>query len=76
MTRGYVLLTLGAGPSEKLLAEIRELDGVKRADKVVGSFDVIAEIEAESEQAMLLFVTEEIRSLVAAGRARTCIVRE
>lgn len=76
MTRGYVLMTLGSGTADQALAEIRDLDGVTRADPVAGAFDVIAEVESESEQAMLMFVTDEIRSLPSAGRARTCIVRE
>lgn len=69
-------MTMGTGPVEPVLCEIRELDAVNRADGVAGAFDVIVEVEAESEQAMLLFVTDQIRSLDKVGRIRTCIVRE
>lgn len=69
-------MTMGTGPVEPVLSEIRELDAVNRADGVAGAFDIIVEVEAESEQAMLLFVTDQIRSLDKVGRIRTCIVRE
>lgn len=76
MTRGYVLVSLGSGRTEDVLSEVREIEGVNQADAVVGAYDVIVEVEAQSEQALLLLVTDKIHSLPSAGRARTCLVRE
>lgn len=76
MIEAYVMVMTAAGTARSLLPTIRELDGVKRADIVAGEFDIIANIEAESPQALLALVTENIQSLDGVGRTRTCIVLE
>mgnify|MGYP006304674999 CR=1 FL=1 len=66
----------GAGTSRNLIGQIRDLDGVKQAHIVAGEFDIIAEVEAESEHELLSLVTDEIQSLSGVGRTSTCIVLE
>ena len=72
----YVMITTAAGTSRELLSRIREIDGVRRANVVAGEFDLIADVEADSRQALLSLVTEEIQSLPGVGRTRTCVVLE
>lgn len=66
----------GAGTAREVLAHIRELDEVLKADIVAGQFDIIAEVETESEQDLLSLVTDEIQGLSGVGRTSSCIVLE
>ena len=76
MIEAYVMVMTSAGTSRGLLPKIREIEGVRRANVVAGEYDIIADVEAESQQALLALVTEEIQSLEGVGRTRTCVVLE
>lgn len=76
MIEAYVLVMTAAEMSPGLLAKIREIDGVRRANIVAGEFDIVAEVEAEGPQALLALVTDEIQSLEGVGRTRTSIILE
>ncbi len=74
MVSAYVTVTTGAGTSGAIVAAVRDLPEVERADIVAGQFDVIAVVETGSERELLRLVTEEIQSLDGVGRTNTCIV--
>lgn len=76
MIEAYVHVMTSAGTAPTLLEDIRSVDGVERANVVAGEFDIIALVEAESQQALLALVTEEIQPLEGVGRTRTSIVLE
>ncbi|ELY95407.1 MULTISPECIES: Lrp/AsnC ligand binding domain-containing protein [Natrialba] len=76
MVEAYVLLMTAAGTARPVLASLRELDAVTRASIIAGEFDIIAEVEADSNQELLSLVTEQIQSDENVGRTRTCIVLE
>ena len=76
MIEAYVMITTSAGTSRGLLPKIREIEGVRRANVVAGEYDVIADVEAGSQQELLTLVTEEIQSLDGVGRTRSCVVLE
>lgn len=76
MARGYILLTVAASAAPDVLTQIRDVDEVKRADIVEGTFDIVAEIEAKSGDILLVVVTEQIRPLSGVGRVHTCLVSE
>lgn len=76
MLQAYVMLTTAAGTSRELLPKIREVEGVRRANIVAGEFDLVVDVEAESQQALLSLVSDEIQSLPGVGRTRTCVVLE
>lgn len=71
MVRAYVTLTTGAGWSTSVVEELRAMSAVERADLVAGDFDIITEVYAESPQALLELVTEEIQSLSGVERTQT-----
>ena len=76
MLETYVMLTTAAGTSRELLPRIREVDGVRRANIVAGEFDLMVDVEAESQQALLSLVSDEIQSLPGVGRTRTSVILE
>ncbi|MCU4926126.1 Lrp/AsnC ligand binding domain-containing protein [Halobacteria archaeon AArc-dxtr1] len=74
MVEAYLLMMTAAGTSQSVLANLREIEGVERANIVAGEFDIIATVEAGSTQDLLTVVTEEIHSLEGAGPTRTSMV--
>ena len=76
MVEAYVMILTSAGTARSLLSEIKDIEGVRRANIVAGEYDIIADVEAESSQQLLSLVTEKIQTLDGVGRTRTCIILE
>ncbi len=76
MVRAYVTVTTVTETSPDIVVELRELEGVKKADIVAGRFDIIVEVEADSHQDLLVLITEKIQAISGVGRTNTCIVLE
>lgn len=74
MVRAYVSILTEAGTSPDVVEHLRDLESVRQADIVAGEFDIVAEIEAESERGLLSVVTENIRPRDGVGQTRTYIV--
>jgi DNA-binding Lrp family transcriptional regulator len=76
MIEAYLLITTPAGTSRAVLQQLRDLEGVQRANVIAGEFDIAAIVEADSTQELLAFVTDDIQSLEDVSRTRTCVVVE
>lgn len=76
MVRAYVTITTRAGTSRDLVGALRALDAVRQADIVAGEFDIVAQVEADTEHDLLVLVTDAIQGLEGVGRTSTCIVLE
>ena len=74
MVEAYVMIMTVGGSLPRLLGDIREIEGVTRANIVAGEFDIIALVEAEDNQHLLSFVTDELQSVEGVGRTKSCIV--
>ena len=76
MVEAYVMILTASGTTRDMLPQIKDIDGVRRANIVAGEYDIIADVEAEDTQHLLRLVTDEIQSLDGVGRTRTCIILE
>lgn len=76
MIEAYVMVITSAGTTHDVLEQIREIEGVRRANIVAGEYDIIADVEADTNQHLLSLVTDQIHTLEGVGRTRTCIVLE
>ncbi|WP_396610253.1 Lrp/AsnC family transcriptional regulator [Haloferax sp. S1W] len=74
MVEAYVTIQTGGGTSQRVVEQIRNLDGVRKASIVAGEFDIVAEVEADSERDLLTLITDQIQQLDGVGRTSTCIV--
>ncbi|KTG19452.1 Lrp/AsnC family transcriptional regulator [Haloferax profundi] len=74
MVEAYITIQTGAGTTRDVVEQVRTLDSVRRASIVAGEFDIVAEVEAESERELLTLITEEIQDIEGVGRTSTCIV--
>ena len=76
MVEAYVMILTASGTARDLLGQIKEIEGVRRANIVAGEYDIIADVEAEDTRHLLRLVTEEIQTMDGVGRTRTCIILE
>lgn len=76
MVRAYVTILTSSGAAREALEAIRDTEEVSQADIVAGEFDIVAEVEAESERDLLSLITDEIQTIEGVGRTSTCIVLE
>jgi len=72
----YVLLNVEPGSEEKVLDEVRKVPNVKSSHRVYGVYDMIAEVEADSMDALKEVVTWKIRRLNGVRSTLTAIVIE
>ncbi|MEM3143395.1 MAG: Lrp/AsnC ligand binding domain-containing protein [Candidatus Nitrosotenuis sp.] len=63
MTKAYVLLKCKNGAEDYVLSNLRALDSVVRARGVLGVYDIVAIVRAESEDALKDIVTKKIRKI-------------
>jgi len=73
MVDAFVMVKTGAGRSESVVAEIRDLEGVSEAHVVAGDYDIMAEITAEEVYDVLQTASSAIQDLDGVTGTRTYI---
>ncbi len=63
VVKAYVLIVTEPGETRRLVETIRKLSLVREVHEVMGPYDIVAEIEADSLQEIPGILQEEIRSL-------------
>ena len=63
MHMGYILLNCDLGSEEYILEELKRISQVKKAYITFGSYDIIVEIQASSQEDFDKAVSLRIRSL-------------
>ncbi len=63
VVKAYVLIVTEPGETGRLVEAIRKLPLVSEVHEVMGPYDIVAEIEAESLQEIPGILQEQIRSL-------------
>jgi DNA-binding Lrp family transcriptional regulator len=72
--RAYVLIQTEVGKAAPVAAELRGIAGVVAADDVTGSYDVIAQVEAESVDELGRGVLSRFQMMEGITRTLTCLV--
>jgi len=60
---GYILLSCDLGSEDYVVEELKRIPEIKNAHVTFGAYDVIVEIEAESQQDFDKTVTHKVRKL-------------
>ncbi len=60
---GYVLLNCDLGAEEYIVEELRQMPEVKNAHLIFGAYDVIAELNTNSQEDFEKTVSSKIRNL-------------
>ena len=63
MTRAYVLMNCDLGSEKDLIAKLKKINGVKEAHGILGLYDIIVQLESESEEKIQEIVTGTIRKI-------------
>ena len=63
MNKAFVLINADLGSEAELLSELRKLEGVIGAFIVYGVYDVLVEVEADSDQKIKELILSKIRTL-------------
>ena len=63
MATAFVLLNVNLGTEEQVLAELREIEGIRETYQVYGVYDIIARFEAESVERVKGILEERVRGL-------------
>jgi DNA-binding Lrp family transcriptional regulator len=71
MVHAYVMVTTAAGTSQRVLPEIRGLDGVTEAHVVAGEYDVVVEFEVTDTGELLSRVTDRVQAIDGVESTRT-----
>jgi DNA-binding Lrp family transcriptional regulator len=72
--RAYVLIQTEIGKAAPVAAELRHVDGVTAADDVTGSYDVVAQVEADSLDELSRGVLSRLQTMEGITRTLTCLV--
>ena len=68
MEKAYILIGCELGAENDIVAKILRLDKVKDARVVYGDYDIVVEVETETESQMDNLITNKIRKI---GRVRS-----
>ena len=63
MRKAFVLVNTDLGSEVELLAELNKVDGIVGVHQVYGVYDVVVEIEAESDSKLKEIIFSRIRTL-------------
>ncbi len=63
MRKAFVLINTDLGSEDDLVSELKKIEGVVGVHAVYGVYDVVAEVEAETEQMLKEVVFSRIRTL-------------
>jgi len=74
MRSAYVLLTVETGKIPKVLTDLPGITGVVESYALVGVYDVICKIEAESLQDLKNVIAREIRGIDGINATMTLVI--
>ena len=67
MHKGFVLLNCDLGAEEYILEELQQVNEIKNAYVTFGAYDIVAEIDAETQEEFEKTVSLRIRQLSRVG---------
>jgi DNA-binding Lrp family transcriptional regulator len=72
-TRAFILIETQVGKSQEVAAALRRMEGVKSADVITGTYDVISLIDAADMSAVADLVTGRVQAIHGVMRTITCV---
>ena len=63
MARSYVLMSCDLGSEKNVISSLKNIDGVKEAHGTLGLYDIVVQIESDSEEKIREIVTGVIRKM-------------
>ncbi len=63
MTKAYVLIVTDSAAMRRVASALREVEGITQVHEVMGPYDVVAELEAESVTEIPSVLADTIRTI-------------
>jgi len=73
MKQAYVLINCDGGSEKALIEQIKHINGVKEVHGTYGAFDIIAEVEAQKDNALSSTFIRKIRQIEHIKSTQTLI---
>ena len=67
MAKAYVLMSCNLGYEKPLISELKSIENVKEVHGTLGLYDIIAKLEADSDEKIKQTITEKIRKVEKIG---------
>lgn len=69
MSKAFVFLNCDLGAERDIVSEMSDISGVLQATKISGIYDIVAELNAESESG----IAKIVRKLRSIAKIRSCL---
>jgi len=76
MPRAFVLFNVESGSEDKVLQELRRIDGIQEAYVSYGVYDLIAKVKADTMEKLKDTVTHKLRTIEKVRSSLTLIMME
>ncbi len=76
MPRAFVLFNVESGSEDKVLQELRSIDGIQEAYVSYGVYDLIAKVKADTMEKLKDTVTHKLRTIQKVRSSLTLIMME
>jgi len=63
MAKAYVLMNCDLGAEKEIISSLKEINSVREAHGTLGLYDIIVQIESETEEKIRKIITENIRKI-------------
>ena len=63
MAEAYVLINCEIGSEEKVIEELKTIDGVKEVHGTFGAYDILAKVESDQVETLRETITWKIRKI-------------
>ena len=71
MAKAYVLMSCKMGSEKSVISELKSIENVKEVHGTLGLYDIIAKLEADSDEKIKQTITEKIRKMDKIGSTMT-----
>ncbi len=76
MPRAFILFNVESGSEDKVLAELKRIEGIQEVYVSYGVYDIIAKLKAENMQMLKDTVTHKMRTIKNVRSTLTLIMTE
>ena len=63
MAEAYVLINCEIGSEEKVIEELKTIDGIKEVHGTFGAYDILAKVESDQVESLRETITWKIRKI-------------
>ncbi len=61
MKTAFTLITCDVGTEGRIVENLKTIDGIKEVQRVMGNYDIIVKLEAQTKEDLMKIITQKIR---------------